>query len=794
MSDFVPQASTSVRRVVRRKHAPAIAPNPKPTVPPLPESIPVREPEVAVLVNCSDQVSGGKVDVTPVDRPKVDVTPADRPKVDVTPADRPKVDVTPADRPKVDVTPVDRPKVHVVPTVTVDSIAEFVMESYGQAPEEENLRPEIRVHGQNAYLYLPQTRRWSCFPVSNAAKNEGLYAVVSSVEEPVRESFREYSPGIQSKLASTVLRMLVWGSPGYAKLCARIMQIANTRSSPEDNSFDADPNLLGFENGVLDMAARVLLAFSYRILVSCSTGYDYALPTDEESERCAVAIESIYPAHDDQIACVQVLAGGLDGNYYPSVFSQCGQASWFVSAMRDVLGPEYFREAGSGMFVGPDRSWLARTRMVFIQDDVPSSKIRATFNPSGVIESKKCTFPLRCLVFRGPADSTVTATALTMDATESTVGNRHALLNLLLGVRTEYAVNTVMQFDPLLLAPSTEGSASVSRSTKKKNMANTPAPEWTPLTSASTNKYGLSYCAEGTEKKGTERDGTEKKGTEKKGTEREGTADETGKEGNSVKDSFEIGVDEVGRGPLFGRTYVAAVVLPPVGSISREQAAVFDQVRDSKKISSRAKMREIADLVKAACPWWSIQFQEPEAIDRLNITQAIVESIGTAVDAIITASNAVLDTVHVLVDGRDFAGHWHLGTKVKVSTFDKGDNRFVAIACAAILAKDAHDTYILALCEERPDLVTKYSMNTNMGYGTAAHMDGIRAHGVTNLHRRSFAPVRRSIEEAAASGSTLPPARTDADPVKRKHAEKKEKEKKTTDSPAVCLFDADTVM
>jgi len=71
-------------------------------------------------------------------------------------------------------------------------------------------------------------------------------------------------------------------------------------------------------------------------------------------------------------------------------------------------------------------------------------------------------------------------------------------------------------------------------------------------------------------------------------------------------------------------------------------------------------------------------------------------------------------------------------------TIEQGDAKHMGIAAASILAKAARDDYILELCEQYPDLVTRYSLDTNMGYGTKAHLDGIRTHGISQWHRRTF--------------------------------------------------------
>jgi len=75
----------------------------------------------------------------------------------------------------------------------------------------------------------------------------------------------------------------------------------------------------------------------------------------------------------------------------------------------------------------------------------------------------------------------------------------------------------------------------------------------------------------------------------------------------------------------------------------------------------------------------------------------------------------------------------------------KGDNTYSVIAAASILAKNAHDEYIFELCEKYPDLKRKYDLHNNVGYGTKKHMEGIREHGITQWHRKSFGVCKNSI-------------------------------------------------
>ena len=79
-------------------------------------------------------------------------------------------------------------------------------------------------------------------------------------------------------------------------------------------------------------------------------------------------------------------------------------------------------------------------------------------------------------------------------------------------------------------------------------------------------------------------------------------------------------------------------------------------------------------------------------------------------------------------------------------TFEKGDGRFMGIAAAGILAKTSRDAYVKDLCEKHEELSSRYGLHTNMGYATKAHREGIEEHGITQWHRKSYAPCKGHIE------------------------------------------------
>ena len=222
---------------------------------------------------------------------------------------------------------------------------------------------------------------------------------------------------------------------------------------------------------------------------------------------------------------------------------------------------------------------------------------------------------------------------------------------------------------------------------------------------------------------------------------------------------YEIGIDECGRGPLFGRVYAAAVALP-------RDLAAFDHTRmkDSKKIKSKKKMAELAAYIREHSLVYSIQYVEADVVDRVNILQADMQAMHACVkDVLEKHPEEPIESFHLLVDGNYFkpVGMFDGSAMRYVSheTVEQGDNHYASIAAASILAKHARDSYIESLCETYPELVTRYGMNTHMGYGTARHLEGIRTHGITQWHRRSFGLCKTAevMPIGGTPGSPLPP-------------------------------------
>lgn len=201
---------------------------------------------------------------------------------------------------------------------------------------------------------------------------------------------------------------------------------------------------------------------------------------------------------------------------------------------------------------------------------------------------------------------------------------------------------------------------------------------------------------------------------------------------------FEIGVDEAGRGPLFGRVYAAAVILP------KDDSFDHSKMKDSKKFHSKKKIQEVAEYIKKNAIAWSVQYEDEKIIDKINILQASQSAMHKCITKVIKEGTTKQpDLIKLLIDGNYFNPYTVVTSKSRIEQLshiciEGGDNKYSAIAAASILAKVERDQYIEDLCAKHPDLVEKYSLDSNKGYGSRKHIEGIKEHGITIWHRRSF--------------------------------------------------------
>jgi len=198
---------------------------------------------------------------------------------------------------------------------------------------------------------------------------------------------------------------------------------------------------------------------------------------------------------------------------------------------------------------------------------------------------------------------------------------------------------------------------------------------------------------------------------------------------------IEIGIDEAGRGPMFGRVYAGIVVLPKDNSFNHSQ------MKDSKKFHSKKKIEQVADYIKKNAIAWAVEYEDEQTIDKINILQATQSAMHKGIKNVLSQLSNLLDInydkILILVDGNYFNPFTEVET-IKYKMIEGGDNKYTSIAAASILAKTERDKYIEELCKENPELVERYDINSNKGYGSKKHMDGIKQYGITKWHRKTF--------------------------------------------------------
>tara|TARA_A100001035_G_C27751640_1_gene486782 strand:- start:738 stop:1391 length:654 start_codon:yes stop_codon:yes gene_type:complete len=196
----------------------------------------------------------------------------------------------------------------------------------------------------------------------------------------------------------------------------------------------------------------------------------------------------------------------------------------------------------------------------------------------------------------------------------------------------------------------------------------------------------------------------------------------------SNENDYEICIDEVGRGCLFGDVYVACVVLPKGNGFNKKD------VKDSKKFTSKSKLKNVADRIKEEALYWHIASINAEIIDEVNILQAVMLGMHKCVDSILPKIYDNEKKIELIIDGNYFKPYENL----KHVCVEKGDSKYIGIAAASILAKNARDEYIHELCEKYPQLNEFYKLGKNVGYATKDHLNGIKEFGITQWHRRTF--------------------------------------------------------
>lgn len=180
------------------------------------------------------------------------------------------------------------------------------------------------------------------------------------------------------------------------------------------------------------------------------------------------------------------------------------------------------------------------------------------------------------------------------------------------------------------------------------------------------------------------------------------------------------GVDEAGRGPLCGPVVAAACILP--------DGLVIEELNDSKKLTPK-KREKLFDLIIQNAVAYGIAEGTVEEINELNILEADLLAMRRAIDTLHTPDGQPYTADYALIDGnvdRDF--------QIPAAAVVKGDSLSMSIAAASILAKVTRDR----MCEDMDRAYPQYGIAKHKGYGTKEHMNALREHGPSPIHRKKF--------------------------------------------------------
>ena len=193
---------------------------------------------------------------------------------------------------------------------------------------------------------------------------------------------------------------------------------------------------------------------------------------------------------------------------------------------------------------------------------------------------------------------------------------------------------------------------------------------------------------------------------------------------------IEVGIDEAGRGPLWGPLYAAAVIWVPEEDMSDEQLRLAPLIKDSKKVSAKRRIT-LAEQIKNHALAWSVGSVTAEEIDEIGMTRANQMAFERALEGL------AVEPERIIIDGclSIYKAPWSMIPQV---VEPEADGRYLPVAAASILAKVEHDEWITQFCELNSNIAERYDLLSSKGYGTARHRAGILEFGPHSLHRRLF--------------------------------------------------------
>ncbi len=195
---------------------------------------------------------------------------------------------------------------------------------------------------------------------------------------------------------------------------------------------------------------------------------------------------------------------------------------------------------------------------------------------------------------------------------------------------------------------------------------------------------------------------------------------------NRISKMIKAGMDEAGRGSLISRVYAAVTVLPDDFMQLCESEQVI--IRDSKKMTPLQRKRSRQFIEKHAMEY-NVQWSDVEEIDQYGIQKATMKAMHRCVDKLYMVPDKLF------IDGEYYENHL---PSLPYECIIRGDALVPEIACASILAKTYRDEFIEKIYEENQNVLEKYGVYHNKGYGTKVHMDALRKYGFTDFHRKSF--------------------------------------------------------
>ena len=202
---------------------------------------------------------------------------------------------------------------------------------------------------------------------------------------------------------------------------------------------------------------------------------------------------------------------------------------------------------------------------------------------------------------------------------------------------------------------------------------------------------------------------------------------------------LDIGIDEAGRGPFCGPVYASSVIW-------NESPDPIDIIKDSKKLSKK-KRRKAFDWINENIEVKGIGFSSEKEIDNLGIFNATKLAMERSVNNMVDKNYEYFEkhnntSFNLTIDGIGWdKKNFKLSDKIKISKIEpviKGDAKFCNIAAASILAKEYHDEAIDEFCLNNKEIAERYDLINNKGYGTAKHREGIKKHGLSDYHRKSY--------------------------------------------------------